>query len=180
MNKSAAGYCHRLYESIREKYGEDKAVEICGEGVAASATPQKKGRWAAETMDRLQAAFGGEALAGLLAPCACGPGQAQLEAARKLWKKCRSLEEYADRRNAERTGGARFEARDGLLYVSYPQCYCSMVKNAAGPVPKAWCQCSCEYIRRACAYAFDGDVEVKLLKSRIAGDEACLFEVKVQ
>jgi hypothetical protein len=54
-----------------------------------------------------------------------------------------------------------------------------MVKNAENKISKTWCLCSCEYTRRSCSYAFDRLVEVKLLKSVIAGDDECLFEVKI-
>ncbi len=36
-----------------------------------------------------------------------------------------------------------------------------------------------EYTRRACEAAVGGPVEVKLLKSVAAGDDECLFEVKI-
>lgn len=179
MNKSAASFCKRLYQSVAERYGEAKAGEICGGGVSASATAGRRGQWAAEAMERVASGFDVEAQAKVMAGCACGPGQAQMDAARKIWASCKSLEEYCDKRNDEMKGGARFETRDGLLYVSYPRCYCSMVKNAENPVPRTWCLCSCEYTRRACSAAFDRPVEVKLMKSVIAGDGECLFEVRI-
>lgn len=177
MNKSAAGFCKRLYDSICAQYGPEKADEICGRGVGSAATAQQKGRWAAETMDRVADAFAPEQQADVMAGCACGPGQGQLESARRFWKASGSLREYCDRRNDEMKGGARFETRDGLLYISYPRCYCSMIKNSSQPIPKTWCLCSCEYTRRACSYAFDRPVAVKLLKSAASGDGECLFEV---
>lgn len=179
MNKSSARYCVRLYESIRASHGQEAADEICGKGVASSAPPEAKGKWAAETMAKLEGRFDEAGRAQTLAGCACGPGPSQLEAARRMYLKCKSLEEYAERRNEEMQGGARFEARDGLLYVSYPRCYCSMVKNSGMTLPRTWCLCSCEYTRRACAAAFSSPVEVKLLKSVIAGDNECLFEIKM-
>lgn len=178
MNKSAAGFCVRLYESIKAQYGEEKADEVCGKGAGSSASPEIKGRWAAETMEKVSSGFSPAEQRNVLAGCACGPGPAQLESARKIYKKCSSLEEYAERRNDEMKGAVRFEARCGLLYVSYPQCYCAMVKNAPNSIPRTWCLCSCEYIRRACSHAFEQPVEVKLLKSVIGGDDECLFEVK--
>lgn len=131
-----------------------------------------------EAMERLSAALDEAQQARAMAGCACGPGQAQLDAARKIFQNCANLQEYCDRRNGEMKGAARFEACDGLLYISYPRCYCSMVKNSPTPVPRTWCLCSCEYTRRACSHAFGREVEVRLLKSTIAGDEECLFEVK--
>lgn len=179
MNKSAAGFCKRLHESLTEQCGTERADEICGKGVSSSASAELKGRWAAEAMGKVGASLDEAAQAMALAGCACGPGQAQLDAFRRTYLSCKSLEEYAQKRNSETGGGAHFEARDGMLYVSYPQCYCAMVKHAANPIPKTWCLCSCEYTRRACAYALDRPVEVKLLKSVIGGDEECLFEVKI-
>jgi hypothetical protein len=179
MNKSAAGFCVKLHESIKSQFGEDKADAVCGRGVGSSASPEVKGRWAAETMERVASGFNEGEQGQVLAGCACGPGPAQLESFRKIYKKCRSLEEYAERRNEETKGAVRFEARSGLLYVSYPQCYCAMVKNAPNKIPKTWCLCSCEYTRRACSYAFEQPVEVKLLKSVLGGDDECMFEVKI-
>lgn len=179
MNKSAAPFCRRLYESIRKQHGEEKADEVCGKGVGSSATGEQKGQWAADAMGKLEACFGENERACLLAGCACGPGPSQLEAYGKLYKKCKSLEEYAERRTAEWKGLARVEARDGMLYVSYPRCYCALVKNASNRIPRSFCLCSCEYTRRACEAAVGGPVEVKLLKSVVAGDDECLFEVKI-
>lgn len=179
MNKSAAGFCKRLYQSIAEQDGEEKAEEVCGKGVGAAATPRQKGRWAAKAMCRAQACLGEDGQARAMAGCACGPGPTQMDAARRLFRKCKSLEEYCEKRNAELKGSARFEARDGLVYISYPRCYCSMIKNAPEPIPRTWCHCGCEYTRRACSHAFESPVEVKLLKSSCAGDGECLFEVKI-
>lgn len=178
MKQGATGFCKRLHGSISAQHGQEKADEICGDGVGSAATPVQKGRWAAEVMERLASNLGPAEQAVAMAGCACGPSAAHLEAGRKVWLQCASLQEYCDRRNAEMKGGAHFETRDGLLYVSYPRCYCSMVKNSPNPIPKTWCLCSCEYTRRACAAAFGRDVEVRLLKSVIGGDEECLFEVK--
>lgn len=179
MNKSSAGFCKKLYDSIEGKYGVEKACEVCGAGVGSAASPAKKREWAAEAMGKMEACFGEGERAAIMAACACGPRKEQLEAAGKKYGKCRSLEELAEARNEEMQGVARYEARDGLLYVSYPQCYCAMVKNAENPVPRTWCLCSCEYTRRWCEAALGGPVEVKLLKSFICGDDECMFEVKV-
>jgi hypothetical protein len=179
MNKSAAPFCRRLYDSIGKQYGQEKADEVCGKGVGSSATGEQKGQWAAQAMGRLEASFGEAERAGLLAGCACGPTQRQLEHYGELYKSCRSLEEYAERKTAEWKGLARVEARDGMLYVSYPRCYCALVKNAANKIPRTFCLCSCEYTRRACEAAVGGSVEVKLLKSVVAGDDECLFEVRI-
>ena len=179
MNKSAAVFCRRLYDSISDQYGKDKADEVCGKGVPSGATPEQRGRWAAEAMGKVEACFGEAERAKVLAGCACGPGLLQMQSFGRLYRNCRSLEEYADKRSEEAKGAAHFEARDGLLYVSYPRCYCTMIKNAPNKVSKTWCLCSCEYTRRACEAAVGGPVEVKLLKSVIGGDDECLFEVKI-
>jgi hypothetical protein len=147
--------------------------------VSSAATPEQRGVWAAEAMAKVEACFNEEERAKVLAECACSPSPAQMQSFGVLYRKCRSLEEYAGKRNKEAKGAVCYEAKDGRLMVSYPQCYCSMVKNAPVKVPKTWCLCSCEYTRRACEAAVGGLVEVKLLKSVIGGDDECLFEVRI-
>ncbi len=156
MNKSAARHCQRLYESLCARFGEEKAAEICGRGVSASASPEQKGQWAAEAMERIASMLPAEELAPVMAGCACGPGQGQLDSARRFWLQAGSLEEYCNKRNEEMKGSAHLEARDGKLYISYPRCYCAMIKNSPVAIPKTWCQCSCEFTRRSCSYAMDG------------------------
>lgn len=168
-------HVQRLYESLRRHAGEEEAQRIVGQ-VSLSKTPNEnqKNRWAHAVCALLRESFDNETVRRIRMDCACGPALGKMNALKKHYEKHGTLESIAEKLGGE---GAPSWVEDGALYISYPQCYCSLVKHCGDLLPESWCWCSLGYTRRNLTYVLGRPVEVELLKSVKRGDERCLQRV---
>ncbi len=171
-------FCRRMHESLTQRYGQEMAQRIVGEGVGASAGAEAKARWAAQAVNRLKQELPPQELPAAMAGCCCGPNAGQLKESRDAWRSAGGdMTAFVRIRNQQMGAAAGFDWREGKLYLSYPTCYCSLVKHAAQKLPADYCLCSREFTRRVFEETFGRPVDVQLVSSVKSGDEQCLFEV---
>lgn len=181
MKSNPHSFCRRMAGSLTARYGEETAQRVVGEGVSASASADAKARWAAQAVGRAMAEFTPEELPAAMAGCCCGPNAGHLKEARDAWRESgEDLAQFVRLRNQQMQGAAGFELRDGKLYLSYPACYCSLVKHSPLPLPLEYCLCSQEFTRRVFAQTFGRPVQVRVLSSIKSGGQQCLFEVTLE
>lgn len=181
MKSNLHSFCRRMADSLTGRYGEEIAQRVVGEGVSASASADTKARWAAQAVGRAMAEFAAEEMPAAMAGCCCGPNAGHLKESRDAWRDAgENLTQFVCLRNRQMKGAAGFELREGKLYLSYPACYCSLVKNSALPLPLEYCLCSREFTRRVFAETFGRPVEVRVLSSIKSGGQQCLFEVTLE
>ncbi len=63
------------------------------------------------------------------------------------------------------------------VYVVYPECYCTAMKNFKDEVPRSYCYCSVGWVKEMFEQALDRPVEVKLESSVLWGDKECRLRV---
>ncbi len=79
--------------------------------------------------------------------------------------------------------GDVFEAvqvEDDRVYVVYPQCYCEQIEGIPiDQIPDAYCNCSVGWVKELFEGALGRSVQVRRVKSVVAGDAECRFEVNL-
>jgi len=165
----------RLYASLCA-YADQETAERISRRRLIGKTPAKKQKrdWAQAICRDLNEQFDAETVKKIRIQCACGPAQAKMEALRKLYRTSGALEAVAERLSTE---GAPSCVKDGILYISYPICYCSFVNKFFERLPDTWCYCGVGYTRRNLEYALGCPVDVELLESVKQGNKRCLMQV---
>ncbi len=165
----------RLYAGLCA-YTDPAAAERISRRRLIGKTPTKKQKrdWAQAICRDLSEQFDAETVRKIRMRCTCGPAQAKMEALRKFYRTRGTLEAIAERFGSE---GAPSWVKDGILYISYPICYCSFVNKFFEQLPDTWCYCGVGYTRRNLEYALGCPVDVVLLESVKQGNQRCLMQV---
>ena len=74
----------------------------------------------------------------------------------------------------------RMVHEEGQFYVVFDQCYCPMVSDNTKGVSRTLCYCTLGNLRHKFSIGLKRKVDVEMLGSILAGDEACRFHVKLQ
>ncbi|NLG25633.1 MAG: hypothetical protein GX558_09780 [Clostridiales bacterium] len=169
-------HARRLHQAIEQRAGAEVAAQITGDDPGPTPGDARKAEWAEAACLRLIDRFSPEEVAAIRIDCACGPAEGRMKALKRHYQSHGTLASIAEKFSAE--GGPSW-VENGVLYVSYPACYCSCVKRAPGPLPRAWCLCSVGYTRRNLEYALGRPVKVTLLESVKTGGARCLMKAEV-
>lgn len=110
--------------------------------------------------------------------CSANTRKGALEA----MKESKSMQDFIDRLNERNLGGGRLKLKDkNTITGGYDRCYCSMVRNTIIPFQDTtYCQCSTGWYKQLFETALGRPVEVRILKSIIAGAKTCEFEIKIK
>ena len=133
-------------------------------------------QWIRKVVEEIDSQTDRETCARILEACGrqCAP-EGLINKARKIHESSDGIGEFLARL------GEVFEAvqiEDGKVYVVYPECYCEQIKGLPiGNVPEAYCNCSVGWVKEVFESAVGRSVGVRRLKSIVAGDEECRFEV---
>ena len=102
--------------------------------------------------------------------------RSMLQRARRCKAQARTTDEFLDK-----LAGiwSHLERKGERLYVTYPRCYCPIVKGYKGKMPAAWCNCSQGWIKELFETSLGRPVKVKLEASIVRGDRGCRFRVYV-
>ena len=68
---------------------------------------------------------------------------------------------------------------NGQYFVVFDQCYCPLVNKDVKNAPKSMCYCTLGNLKHKFKISLGRDVEVTMLKTVLAGDEECRFEIKI-
>ncbi len=170
-------HVRRLYESIERHADAETAREIALRvPLSRTATEKKKAQWAGDILRGLRERFDEETARAIRQGCACGPSPAHMENMRKLRRKAGSLAEFAETADRENQAFSMW-LQDGALYLSYPVCYCQVVKRARVADAALWCACTVGYAKKMFDYALETPVEVELLESVKMGDDRCVMRM---
>ena len=85
-----------------------------------------------------------------------------------------SLEEFGNHPKALAAG---LSYSDSAINLMFPFCPCPMVAEVDKLDTNTWCQCTTGYSKVLFEKAFGCEVDVELLKSITAGDNACLMKI---
>lgn len=65
------------------------------------------------------------------------------------------------------------------VYVVYPKCYCSLVRDHPGGLSPSWCYCSQGWVKELFESVLERPIQVELEKSIVRGDECCRLRVYI-
>lgn len=157
----------------------EEIMQGCDE-VAASASQPKQARWMKAVMDRMDALVDEPTRTRVMEQCGwrCA-WKGRAEKIRAIRARSRSMDGfYAGLENLFSPGVAT-EREGNTIFLSYPECYCGMVKAAREPVSVTYCHCGRGYFLAMFETALGRPVAVDLLQSVITGAAACRFAVHI-
>lgn len=178
MPKTDNPHALRLYESLLKHSSEEVAQRIAnGTALSKSANAEKKFAWAERICGELEKEFDTDLVKAIRMDCACGPGAGKIHQLRKLFLKTENMDDFAEKMNGQNKGFT-MEHRDHCLYLIYPECYCSCVKQVEKEISKAWCSCTLGYTKTMFEGILGQEVEVTLLESVKTGGKVCRIQVR--
>ncbi|ABX40571.1 DUF6144 family protein [Lachnoclostridium phytofermentans] len=167
----------RLYDSIEKHVGKEKADTLLTKiTLPKSASPQKRFEWACNVCTLLEENFDEDTICEIRMDCCCKPSMLHMKKLKELYSKSESLPGYANLASNETP--AKFWAEGSVLYMSYPECYCSDVKHTKGTMSKTWCLCTLGYTKYMYEYIFGCAVKVELLESVKLGNNRCVIRIE--
>lgn len=166
----------RLYDSISKHKGQNIADAFTQKRLLRkSPSIKQKSSWAYELCRDMEQSMDEESIKKIRMDCCCKPSKDYIKKSRNIYQKSESLEDYA--REASKDSPAKLWVENGSLYMSYPVCYCSYVKNSEITLTKTWCYCSLGYTKYLYENIYECEVEVELLESIKTGGTRCLFKI---
>jgi len=130
-------------------------------------------------------------VSGLLEDLGAGPAKKELAAAlERCGRRC--LPQSTLQRARAATRGARtraaklaalarvwphLEIKGNRLAVTYPRCYCPIMRGYKGPPVARFCECSRGWIRALVEETVGGTVRVTAEKTVLRGGDSCRFRV---
>lgn len=170
-------HAKKLYDSLCNYTDQDTAEGIVS-AVPLSKTPndKKRAEWAVKTCNLLNEQFDGQTVRKIRMGCACKPSKSKMEKMKKLYDIATSLSDFIEKTN-QTIHEHRLWEENGVIYLSYPVCYCSIVKRAEESFPKEWCYCTLGYTKLLFEYIFDCPVEAQLIESIKTGGKQCVMSV---
>ena len=177
MPKTDNPHALRLYNSLQKHVNEQTAERIAHQiPLSKSADIEKKFRWAEGVIASLEEEFDEDTVRKVRMDCACGPEMGKIGRLQKLYQAAADMDDFVAKANAKQQGFV-FEHANGVLYLVYPECYCSCVKQVDKPIAKAWCYCTLGYTKRMFEYVLGCEVEVELMESVKTGGKVCRIKV---
>lgn len=169
----------RLYDSLATLTDEQTALQVAlADMLPKAPSDKRKAQWAKQICETLTDRLPEETAKAVRMACHCKPPLAKFERLRRQFAKDGDLDAYVHAQNEAGTG-ADFWLEDGYVYMSYPRCYCSFVKNATEPIPESWCWCTIGYAKELHDFVFGRETKVELLKSVLRGDEKCVMRISL-
>lgn len=177
MPKTDNPHAIRLYDSLAKQTDEQTAERIVNRiPLSKSADINKKFAWAESVCADLQNAFDDDTVKKIRMDCACGPEIGKINKLRKVYQASSDINEFVAKANNLNQGFTMQNDGD-VLYLLYPECYCSCVKRVATPLPEIWCYCTLGYTKKMFEHIFNRSVVVELLESVKAGGTKCVIKI---
>jgi predicted hydrocarbon binding protein len=134
--------------------------------------------WVCTLMSGLDEQVDKEKLVKVLEQCGrqC-QSQSLIKKARRIYEQSDDVNDFLDKfgkiyKHLHRKGES--------IYIVYPKCYCSIVKNIApGRLPATYCNCSRGWAKALFEGALKRPVEVTMEKSIKQGDDECRFKISL-
>ena len=168
----------QLYDALLAHTDEQTAKSIaCCVPLPKAPSDSKRLDWVNAFCGRLEADFDETAIQNIRENSGCTPPAGKLQKVRHMFESAKHVSDFCERFNKEYAPGNSLETDGNAVFLTYPVCYCSCVKNLPAPVPKAWCYCSLGYAKKLFSYAFSRDVRVELLESVKTGGAKCVMKI---
>lgn len=167
----------RLFDSLLNHIDEKTAYDIaCGIKLSKSPSDKKKLEWAEHICNRLDNSFEKEKVKQIRMGCCCKPSLAKMKELKKVYTESVNLIDFAEKLNSLNLG-ASFWCDNNALFICYPVCYCSFVKNIDKRLPISWCYCTLGHAKYMYEYVFDCEAEAELLESIKSGGTRCVIKI---
>ena len=177
MAKTDNPHAERLYQSLLTYTDEATAAQIAHHiPLSKSADAKKKFAWAEDVCVSLAARFDDETIRAIRMDCACGPGMGKIGALQKLYAQSADWDDFVAKANALHQGFT-IRHENGALFLHYPECYCSCVKQVDQAMPVSWCYCTLGYTKKMFTYILGRAVAVELIESVKTGGRQCIIKV---
>lgn len=76
-------------------------------------------------------------------------------------------------------GAENVTMQGNQVFVTYPECFCEMVKDLPGELPEAYCYCSAGWLKEIFTLVTQQPVQVEILQSVKRGAQSCCFIVSL-
>jgi len=163
-----------LFSAVKIESNDETATKVVF-GDDLKPCPEDNATWVKNSMRRLEDHFDTATVKKIRMNCQCGYAMDEkLKLVREVMQVSSSLEEFG---NHPRAVAAGLSYTDGAINLMFPFCPCPMVAEVDKLDTKTWCQCTTGYSKVLFETAFGCDVDVELLKSIKAGDDACLMKI---
>lgn len=177
MSKSDNPHSVRLYNSLSKHVNEQTAAKIADKNVLTkSANIDKKFAWAESICADLHDEFDDETVKIIRMDCSCGPEMGKINKLKKLFQSSACLAEFVTKVNKSNQGFTLHNEAE-ILFLIYPQCYCSCVKRVNKPLSEAWCYCTLGYTKKMFENIFERYVNVELIESVKTGGSKCMIKI---
>ncbi len=163
-----------------------EAILAGGEQLGASTPADRKARWFAGAMERMDALLDEPTRHAIRERCACCLGGKRLELSRAIARDHETLAERVAAANAtpfvfghsvEQVTVDRFVVRFSPEGRDEYQCVC--LRGAEGPVSETYCYCCGGHVKHHLQHALGLKLKVKVLSSALSsgGESGCAFEL---
>lgn len=132
-------------------------------------------KWIKTLMESLEELVDEEAKVKVLENCGRNCiSRSMIKKAQKCYENAKNIDDFLDKLSQV----WRHLQRDkDEVYIVYPKCYCSLVKDYPGKLSPFFCNCSRGWIKELFESALKRPVDVELEKSIRQGDDICRFKV---
>ena len=170
-----------LYNALLALGGGGAAEELAQQHpLSKSADVPKKYQWALAVCRYLEEHYSEKTIAAIRARCYCEDSAALANRMRSYLNQVGGdLNEFARLHNWKEKNAKIEVIKGGLLYC-YPECYCSCLKGAEGPAPKAWCYCTLGHARKLFSQVFGPHIEAELWETIKSGGKRCVVFVELK
>lgn len=169
----------RLYERIKLLHGEEKADAVLEKlPLSATPTPKRRREWVCAACAALNDSFDRSEVLAIRKGCLCKPSPAAVKPMKALWSECDGVAQFAARATETANGTFSVVAEDNALLLTYPRCYCPMLKGVEGTVPVEWCYCTVGYSEDFFARITGSPCSAELIDSVASGGTKCLIRIK--
>lgn len=181
MAENDNAHAIRLYNALLALGGAGAAEEIAEKHpLSKSAGRQREYIWAKNICSCLEERYSGKSLIAIRSRCYCEDGTAAANRMRGYLRQSGgNLEEFARMHNWKEKGPKVEVVKGGLLYI-YPQCRCSCVKQAEGPISQTWCYCTLGHVKKLFSQAFGPHIEAELWETVKSGGKRCVIFVELK
>lgn len=194
MGKSTVGMIEEFsgqVERIAGKAARDQ-VMTGSERITAKTKDAEVARWMKGAIHRLDELVPEENRIGIMAKCGTNCARVNGAVIERAWarrQKYRSEEEFLAAELKKPVAGTRLERSDGVLHQFYTprafsrpmRCYCALAKGLPEDetMSSTYCRCSEAFVKTMWEHTLGRPVEVKIVRSALAGSDECEFEIRL-
>ena len=98
-----------------------------------------------------------------------------IDSSKSIYESSKDLEDFFHKLN-DINKGVTYEIEDGIIKVTYDECFCSFAKNSH-EMPYSYCECSAGWLEEFFLKVIGKEVTVSIISTVIRGSDNCKFHI---